>query len=116
MTRVSKARTSTPRRQRSTVVPEEFVQFWALYPRRMHKQTALRAYQAASKRPGFSLSDLLTATRHYAQERRGQDERFTKHPATFLNDDRWRDHINPPEKRTDNDVPRDCIGRPLAAL
>ncbi len=81
----------------------------------MHKQTALRAYQAASKRPDFSLGDLLTATRHYAQERTGEDERFTKHPATFLNDDRWRDHISPPERRTDNDVPRDCIGRPLTA-
>jgi hypothetical protein len=112
---VIEGKKSTPRRRKPVDYPDGFEQFWSLYPRRLHKQTALRAYRAASKRPGFSLDDLLTATRHYALERDGQDERFTKHPATFLNDDRWRDHISSPEKRVANDIPRDCIGRPLVA-
>lgn len=67
-----------------TALDERFPDFWKTYPRKVDKQAALRAWRAALRR-GSSASHIVTAAGDYAEARRGQDPKFTKHPATWLN-------------------------------
>ncbi len=65
------------------------VEFWPVYPRKVGKGQALKAYRAARKQ-----SDCQTITagaRRYAAERAGQDQQFTRHAATWLNGQGWLD-------------------------
>lgn len=64
-------------------------EFWPIYPRKVGKGQALKAYRAARKQ-----SDCQTITagaRRYATERAGQDQQFTRHAATWLNGQGWLD-------------------------
>lgn len=80
--------------------PPEFEAFWEIYPRRINKVGAHKAWVRKHK-AGATNDDILAATRHYAQicaEDR-QEERFVMHPSTFLGaDDRWREYIEPPKR------------------
>lgn len=69
--------------------PEGFAEFWAAYPRRVAKAAARKAYASALKRT--SVAEILAGAERYARERRAQDEKFTAHPASWLNADRWAD-------------------------
>lgn len=74
----------------------DFARAWEHYPRKDGRKAALRAYQARRKAQ-VSAEDLLTATKHYAETRRGEDPRFTKHGSTFYGaDDHWKDYLDPP--------------------
>jgi biotin operon repressor len=66
-----------------------FEKFWLACPRRIGKEAARRAYEKARKTT--SDSELLEGIRRYATSRAGQDEQFTVHPATWLNQGRWAD-------------------------
>ena len=66
-----------------------FEKFWLACPRRVGKEAARRAYEKARKTT--SDSELLEGIRRYATSRAGQDEQFTVHPATWLNQGRWAD-------------------------
>lgn len=87
-------------RQRTTHAPAEgvlhladFAHLWELYPRKVNRKRAERAY-LARRRGGVSAEELLTATRHYAAARSGKDATYTLHPATFFGpDERWRDFL-----------------------
>lgn len=68
---------------------ERFEQFWQTYPRRTAKRSAERAYAQALARA--SPEEILSGAKRYARERHGQDVRYTAHPATWLNADRWKD-------------------------
>ena len=63
----------------------EFEDFWAVYPRSIKKQSALRAWRSRIK-DGHSAADMTTAARCYADHcRRNHTEpRFIQHPATFI--------------------------------
>src|SRR5262249_13893495 len=62
---------------------ESFEDFWAVYPRKVAKEAAARAYAAAIKR-GVEPQTLIEGAKRYAVERKGQDPKYTKHPATWL--------------------------------
>ena len=87
-TRSTGARAS-PRRPRSPRADEpyspDFEAFWAVYPRRVDKGAAWRAWRARL-REGHTPGELISAARHYAGavEEMGVELRFRKHPATFL--------------------------------
>ena len=66
-----------------------FEKFWLACPRRIGKEAARRAYEKARKTT--SDAELLEGIRRYATSRAGQDEQFTVHPATWLNQGRWAD-------------------------
>lgn len=66
-----------------------FDEFWSVYPRRVAKQAAYRAYKKALKET--TPETIAYAARAYARERQGKDMEYTKHPATWLNAERWRD-------------------------
>jgi DNA-binding transcriptional regulator YhcF (GntR family) len=66
-----------------------FEKFWLACPRRIGKEAARKAYEKARKTT--SDSELLEGMRRYAATRAGQDEQYTVHPATWLNQGRWAD-------------------------
>lgn len=67
----------------------DFDKFFEAYPRKVSKGTARKAWAKAVK-----ISDaptLIAAAQRYASERHGEDTRFTKHPASWLNAESWND-------------------------
>ena len=65
--------------------PPEFEHFWSIYPRRVEKRRAYKAFKARLKQ-GAAVDDIIQAAKNYADyvRREGTEERFIKHPATFL--------------------------------
>lgn len=78
---------ATPSRKRDE--PEGFSSFWMAYPRKIAKGAAVKAYAKALKTTTPDV--LLAAASRFASERLGQDEKFTPHPSTWLNAQRWDD-------------------------
>jgi hypothetical protein len=71
-----------------------FDEFWAIYPRRVAKLDAARAFAKALK--FTTLDKLLAGARRYAAEKYG--DRYIKHPATWLNGGCWDDEPPPPHR------------------
>lgn len=67
----------------------DFDQFWALYPRRVAKETARKALEKALKK--VDLATILQGVRHYVEEVKETERQFIAHPATWLNQQRWDD-------------------------
>lgn len=76
--------------------PAAFAVFWAAYPRKVQKQTALKAWRTLVKQ-GASDADILNAAGAYqtASARKHTPPDKIMHPATFLREDRWRDWLPP---------------------
>ncbi len=68
----------------------EFEEFYAAYPRHVGRKAAEKAWLKAIK-DGADASAILAGAKRYADERRGQDPRFTKYPASWLNGGHWED-------------------------
>ena len=62
---------------------QEFAAFWLVYPRRIDKGAARKAWRARRKE-GCSAEEMIGAATTYAQSKAGEELRFVKHPATFL--------------------------------
>lgn len=71
-----------------------FAEFWSAYPKRVAKEQARKAFAAAVKR-GADPAALIAGAKRYAAERAGQDPKFTKHPATWINAECWLDEVAP---------------------
>ncbi|MET4034945.1 MULTISPECIES: helix-turn-helix domain-containing protein [unclassified Bradyrhizobium] len=67
-----------------------FPDFWSAYPKRVAKAQAEKAFAAAIKRSADPAA-MIDGAKRYAAERAGQDPKFTKHPATWLNGECWLD-------------------------
>ena len=61
----------------------DFEEWWGVYPRKIGKPAARMAWNARLKE-GVSLEDLQAALTNYLTECEGQDDKFIKHPSTFL--------------------------------
>jgi hypothetical protein len=61
-----------------------FLEFWEVYPRKVARGDALKAYLKALSRA--SHAEILAGVKRYKP-----DPKFTKHPATWLNADCWLD-------------------------
>lgn len=70
----------------------EFDAWWAVYPRKVAKPAARKAYAKARKTSDAAV--LLAGARRYAIERQGQEVKYTRYPATWLNDECWADETN----------------------
>lgn len=85
--------TPTPtKKERGKPLSQEhdgFDEFWSAAPRKTGKDDAIRAY--AKARRNVDARTLIEAMGRYAEERRGQDPQYTKHPATWLNKGCWKD-------------------------
>jgi len=71
----------------------EFDQWYRVYPRRSDRGRAEKAFPKARKLA--SLETLIAGARRYAEAVRGEDQKFTKQPATWLNGKCWLDEPAP---------------------
>jgi len=72
-----------------------FETFWAVYPRKKDKGAALKVYESVLRAGKATAEQLIEGAQRYAQERAGQEPRYTKHPKTWLNAESWQ---NEPEE------------------
>jgi hypothetical protein len=79
-------------RDRARDCAQAFDRFWAVYPRRVAKETARKAFAAAIKR-GADAEALIAGAQRYAVDRKSQDHKYTKHPSTWLNGGCWDDEL-----------------------
>lgn len=68
---------------------EDFEIFYVAYPLHKGRGQAERAFVAALK--SAAAPDLIAGATRYATECRGREQRFIKHPATWLNGKCWLD-------------------------
>lgn len=68
-----------------------FDQLWSLYPRKVGKGQARKAFKAASKKKDFY--ELLPKLMDYVQTLEGKDKQYIPHLATWLNGERWEDEV-----------------------
>jgi len=68
-----------------------FDQLWEMYPRKVGKGQARKAYVAASKKIDFF--DLLPKLEAYVATLNGKDKQYMPHLATWLNGERWADEV-----------------------
>jgi hypothetical protein len=64
-------------------------EFWPAYPRKDDKGRARKAFLAALKSKKATVADLVNGATRYATERQGEDPKYTKQPATWLNAEAW---------------------------
>lgn len=69
-----------------------FDEFWSVYPRRVAKEAARKAYGKALKMAPPAV--ILDGAKRYARQRAGEDMAYTKHPATWLNAGCWGDEVS----------------------
>lgn len=75
-----------------------FEQWWSEVPRKVGKGQARTAFRSALGKAPFDT--LLAGIRRYQAEREGQEDRYTKHPATWLNGECWADDAPPSGERS----------------
>lgn len=80
----------------SSSVDDGFEKFWTIYPRKVGKGAAFKAWKKARKTA--SDEQIIAACNLYAVLRRTQDPQYTAHPATWLNQERWLDETVTPEQ------------------
>lgn len=70
-------------------IADEFVGFWSLYPRRVGKKAAERAFRTARK--AASVEEIAAGLHAQLPDLRRRETRYVPHPATWLNQQRWAD-------------------------
>jgi hypothetical protein len=68
---------------------QDFLTFWAAYPRKVGKQDAIKALVRARRKA--SLDEILAGVERLKKEVAGKDPNFTPHATTWLNGGRWED-------------------------
>lgn len=86
-------------------IEERFAQFWAAYPRKEAKSTALKAFQKIAPDDAM-LQTMLTAIDRFKETEQWQEDggKYIPHPTTWLNQRRWEDE--PPKASTGYKKPR----------
>lgn len=70
-------------------VDAAFEVFWQAYPRKVDKAKARVPYRRVIRDKKATVEELIRGAIDYAAERSGQDPKFTKHPATWINAESW---------------------------
>ena len=84
---------STTRKRDVDDYPVGFVEFWNAYPRKVAKQTALKAWCKTGAEDSEALTGTILADvkRRVEGEWKGKEVQYIPHPATYLNQRRWED-------------------------
>lgn len=71
----------------------EFIEFWNVYPRKLGKMEAFKTWERIIKK-GESAEQIIKCAVNYSKdcENKQTEERFIKHPKSFLNDERYKDY------------------------
>lgn len=77
---------------------ETFARFWTVYPHKVKKQDALRAWKSGKL---AKIVDTIIAdvNRRCDTEWKGQEMQFIPHPTTYLHQRRWEDETAPTERK-----------------
>lgn len=76
----------------------QFEEFWNVYPRKVSKRAALKAFESALARSSFD--DVLAGAIRFAHDPNLPEAEFIPHPTTWLNGDRWLDGALPERKKS----------------
>ncbi len=77
-----------------------FDNFWAIYPRKVGRANAEKAFSKASHAIG--VDKILDAVKPYADSVSHKEKKFIPHPATWLNQGRWDDELEKQEHGIDH--------------
>jgi hypothetical protein len=70
----------------------QFEAFWDMYPRKVGKGAARKAWKSATKRAtGVMINLALSVQKHAGMF--DKETQFIPHPTTWLNQERWEDEI-----------------------
>lgn len=72
----------------SSEIDKQFDQFWSYYPRKVARKTARIAFEKALQSADWKV--LVGAAKIFS-ESASRDPKFTPHPTTWLNQERWLD-------------------------
>jgi hypothetical protein len=64
-------------------------QIYKAYPRKVGRPVAIKAIEKAMAK--IPPAELLAAVEAYAKTRQNEDPKFTPHPSTWFNQERWSD-------------------------
>lgn len=81
----------------AAIADAQFDEFWKAYPRKVGKGAARKAWAKAIKTS--PATDITAAATRFAAERAGKDPKYTPHPASWLNAERWSDEPERPQLR-----------------
>lgn len=70
----------------------DFMTFWAAYPRKVAKGSARKAWRSIMKRGGIEASVIIAGAIAYREDPDRKAGKFTAHPASWLNAERWGDY------------------------
>lgn len=90
----------------------DFNEFWSLYPRRVSKRTAQKAWDKEVK-AGTDPAAILAGLRRQLPYLQSRDIQFIPHASTWLNQGRFEDEIQPIQRtgrRSIADAARDYLG------
>jgi hypothetical protein len=104
ITKNNKGKESKGKESKGNIYTAEFEEFWSLYPRKLEKKKALTKFKTVRK--NHSLETILEGTKKYAQQVKGTESRFIKHPSTFLNNESFVDGY---EEQVEQPKPRPII-------
>jgi hypothetical protein len=76
-----------------------FLEFWELYPKKVDKGAAVRAFRKALKY--YEAKDVIEGAKRYAEDPNLPEKRYVKNPATWLNAEAWNNPPLPPRKKDD---------------
>lgn len=78
----------------NTTASDSFAEFWAIYPRKVSKQSALKAWSKIEITPTL-LEEILNSVRAHSSTPQWTKDggQFIPHPATFINGRRWEDEV-----------------------
>lgn len=85
-------RTITNELEPLNYIDTAFGEFWSIYPKKVDKRAAVKAFKSAVKRA--ALEKIISGARKYAADP-NRELRFTKNPATWLNADAWENESLP---------------------
>lgn len=69
-----------------------FEKFWSVYPKKVAKQAAFKAFRKIPKIEA-TLGEILAGVEKWEHSEQWQNPQFIPYPAKFLNDKRWEDKI-----------------------
>ena len=77
-------------------ISSEFEKFWNVYPRKVAKKSALKAWVACVTKE--NLDDVVAGAIRFAHDPNLPVEQFVPHPSTWLRSERWNDGPLPERK------------------
>jgi hypothetical protein len=91
--------------------PATFDDFWVVYPRKIGKKAARKAWDTALK--DASADEIVAGAKRY-RDWPSREARYTTHPTTWLNQGRWDDELGDLSEQTKVDRTRTAIVGALA--